>query len=105
EHLLVYLFAILLPFYSANLSNLRDLAASMGAIAFIVSLFWNLNLHYMNVVFAALGYRVFTVYPPADGNPLTGKAGQVLITRRVLLSSGERLVAYRLSDTVYLEIA
>jgi len=104
DHLLVYLFAILLPFYSANLNNFRDLAASIGAIAFIVFLFWNLNLHYMNVAFAALGYRVFTVYPPADGNPLTGKTGQVLITRRVLLARGEHLVAYRLSDTVYLEM-
>ena len=32
-------------------------------------------------------------------------ASCALITRRVSLSSGERLVAYRLSDTVYLEAA
>jgi hypothetical protein len=32
-----------------------------------VFLFWHLNLHYMNLLFAALGFRVFTVYPPADG--------------------------------------
>jgi hypothetical protein len=54
-------------------------------------------------VFAALGYRVFTVYPPADNNPITGKATHALITRRVSLASGERIIAYRLSDTVYLE--
>jgi len=57
----------------------------------------------MNLIFAAFGYRVFTVYPPADGNPLTGKTRQALITRRVSLASGDRIVAYRLSDTVYLE--
>ena len=104
EHLLVYLFAMLLPFYAADLGTWRDLAAVLAALGFIVFLFWHLNLHYMNLLFAALGYRVFTVYPTADGNPLTGKASQVLITRRVTVSPGERLVVYRLSDTVHLEM-
>ena len=103
DHILVYLFAMLLPFYSEDLANWRFLVASFAALAFIVFLFWHLNLHYMNLVFAARGYRVFTVYPPAEGNPLTGKTRQVVITRRVSISPGDRLVAYRLSDTVYLE--
>lgn len=103
DHILVYLFAMLLPFYSEDLGSWRYLGASFAALAFIVFLFWHLNLHYMNLVFAALGFRVFTIYPPADGNPLTGKTRQALITRRVSLASGDRIVAYRLSDTVYLE--
>ncbi len=105
DHILVYLFAMLLPFYSEDLGNWRYLGSSMVALAFIVLLFWHLNLHYMNLVFAALGYRVFTVYPPDAANPLTEKAGLVLITQRVSLSPDKRLVAYRLSDTVYLETA
>ncbi|MBD3368244.1 MAG: hypothetical protein GF405_08760 [Candidatus Eisenbacteria bacterium] len=103
DHILVYLFAMLLPFYSEDLGSWRYLGASVAALAFIVFLFWHLNLHYMNLLFAALGFRVFTVYPPADGNPLTGKTRQALITRRVSLASGDRIIAYRLSDTVYLE--
>lgn len=103
EHLLVYLFAMLLPFYAANLGTWRDLAAALAALAFIVILFWHFNLHYMNLLFAALGYRVFTIYSPADNNPLSGKTSQVLITKRVSVSPGERLSAYRLSDTVYFE--
>lgn len=103
DHILVYLFAMLLPFYSEDLGSWRYLSASFAALAFIVFLFWYLNLHYMNLLFAALGFRVFTIYPPADGNPLTGKTRQSLITRRVSLASGDRIVAYRLSDTVYLE--
>jgi hypothetical protein len=103
DHILVYLFAMLLPFYSEDLGSWRYLGASLAALAFIVFLFWHLNLHYMNLAFAALGYRVFTVYPPADDNPLTGKTRQALITRRVSLASGDRVVAYRLSDTVFLE--
>lgn len=103
DHILVYLFAMLLPFYSEDLGTLRDLAATLAALSFIVFLFWHLNLHYMNLLFAALGYRVFTVYPPTDGNPLTGKARYAVITRRVNLSPNEKLNAYRISDTVYLE--
>lgn len=103
DHLLVYLFAMLLPFYSEDLGTVRDLAATITALSLIVFLFWHLNLHYMNLVFAVLGYRVFTVYPPSDGNPLTGKTRYAIITRRVTLSPDEKLTTYRLSDTVYLE--
>lgn len=103
SHILSYLFAMLLPFYSANLGSWRHLSASFAALAFIVFLFWHLNLHYMNLLFAARGYRVFTVHPPVDDSPLTGKSAFVMITRRIRLASGERLTAYRLSNTVYLE--
>lgn len=103
DHILVYLFAMLLPFYSEDINTWRDFGATIAALAFIVFLFWHLNLHYMNLLFAFRGRRVFTVYPPADGSPLTAKTRQALITRRVSLASGEQVIAYRLSDTVYLE--
>ncbi len=103
DHVLVYLFAMLLPFYSEEIDTWRDLGATLAALAFIVFLFWHLNLHYMNLCFAARGYRVFTVSPPADGNPLTSRTRQAVITRRASLAPGDRLAAYRLSDTVYLE--
>ncbi len=104
DHILVYLFAMLLPFYSENLMTERNFAATLAALAFIVFLFWHLDLHYMNLLFAAFGYRVFTVYPPVDGNPLTGKTRYAVITRRVSLSPGEKFIAYRLSNSVYLEV-
>ena len=103
DHILGYLFAMLLPFYSEDISSWRDFGATLAALAFIVFLFWHLNLHYMNLLFALRGLRVFTVYPPADGNPLTGKKRQAVITCRVSLAPGDVIVAYRLSDTVYLE--
>lgn len=104
EHLLVYLFAMLLPFYADTLATWRTLAAALVALAFIVFLFWHLNLHYMNIVFAVLGYRLFTLHPVADANPLSGRIIYALITRRVSLSPGDRLTAYRISDTVYFEV-
>ena len=102
DHLLVYLFSMLLPLYAAELKSERDVAAVLVALAFIVFLFWHLNLHYMNVLFAVLGYRVFSVLPPS-GNPMSGRGGLVVITRRPVLASGDKLVGYRLSDTVYFE--
>ena len=103
HHILVYLFAMLLPFYSEDLESWRSLSAALAALAFIVFLFWHLNLHYMNLAFAVLGYRVFMIYPSPDGNRLAGKTHHTVITRRVSLSPGDQLIAYRLSDTVYVE--
>jgi hypothetical protein len=104
DHLLVYLFTMLLPFYAVDLGTWRDFAAELTALGFIIFLFWHLNLYYLNLLFAAWGYRIYTVYPPTDDNPITGKESQVLITRRVTISPADRLVVYRLSDTVYLEM-
>lgn len=103
DHLLVYLFAMLLPFYPIDTGTWRDFAALLSALGFVVFLFWHLNLHYMNLIFAIGGYRVFTIAPPEDGNPLSGRTSQVLITPRVALATGDRIVGYRLSDTVYFE--
>ncbi|HLZ11040.1 MAG TPA: hypothetical protein VKP58_00510 [Candidatus Acidoferrum sp.] len=103
DHLLVYLFAMLLPFYPIDTGSWRDFAALISALAFVVFLFWHLNLHYMNIIFAIRGYRVFTILPPKDDNPLSGRISLVLITPRTSVLSGDRIIAYRLSDTVYFE--
>lgn len=102
-HVLVYLFAILLPFYRTEVATMRDMVAMVMALAFIVFLFWHLNLHYMNFLFAIFDYRVFNVFPSEDGNPYTGKEAFILVTRRRSLLPGDRFSAYRLSDTVYVE--
>lgn len=103
SHVLVYLFAMLLPFYHQDPATLRDLLSMILALVFIVFLFYHLDLHYMNVLFALRHYQVFTVTPPDDGNPHSGKKKFVLITKRQRLSPGERFHAYRLSDAVYIE--
>lgn len=103
EHLLVYLFAMLLPFYADNLATWRALAAALAGLAFVVFMFWHLNLHYMNILFALFGYRVFTLYPPVDAGTISGRTSLVLITPRVCVASGDRITVYRISDTVYFE--
>jgi hypothetical protein len=57
----------------------------------------------MNILFAAFGFHVFTIYPKTNDNPLSGKTSVVLITKRVAVSGGEQIDAYRLSNTVYFE--
>ena len=103
SHVLVYLFATLLPFYREEIGSCRDLLAMGVALGLIVFLFWRLNLHYMNLFFAAAGYQVYTVSPPGNGSRYTRRDRFVLITRRRQLEEAERIHAYRLSDNVYLE--
>lgn len=103
DHLLVYLFTMLLPFYSADLGTLRSVVATFIALAFVVFLFWHLNLHYMNLIFAMFGYRIFMICPPNSDNPFQEKTRYSLITRRVSFLPDQRINAYRVSDTVYLE--
>jgi hypothetical protein len=103
EHLLVYLFAMLIPLYDANLGSARDMAAALVAFVFIVFLFWYMNLHYMNVVFAVAGYRVFTIEPGENVTKMGGLQPFVLITKRKHLPGGLHVSAYRISNTVFFE--
>lgn len=103
DHIFTYLFAMLFPFYREEIETFRDLAATLIALLFIIYLFFWLNLHYINILFALLGYRVFTIRPRKDGNKFSGKANSILITRRRFLIPNEEIRAYRLSNTVYME--
>jgi len=49
------------------------------------------------------GYKVYKVYPPVDGNPYSGTKPFILITDRVYLKEGDRVLAYRLQNDIYLE--
>ncbi len=103
NHLLIYLFTILFPLYSIDLITPREHYSALTALAFIIFLFWHMNLHYMNIIFALFGYRIFTVNPMRDNNTLSGKTVIVLITKRAMIPEGEQLNIYRLSNTVYFE--
>ncbi|MYA67939.1 MAG: hypothetical protein F4Y22_11910 [Gammaproteobacteria bacterium] len=103
SHVLVYLFATLLPFYREELGSIRDLLAMCIALGLIIFLFWRLNLHYLNVFFAFRGYFVFTVSPPESEKTQNGLDNFVLITKRKKVREGQHIIAFRLSNTVYLE--
>ena len=102
-HVLVYLFAMLLPFYRQDVDTWREFSALFAALCFIVFLFWHLNFHYMNILFALWGYRVLTIHPPESTSEYASLDSFALITRRRGLSANARVVAYRWTDTLYLE--
>jgi hypothetical protein len=95
---------MLLPLYLIDMGSWRDLAAILAALSFVIFLFWHLNLHYMNLLFAVFGYRVYTICPPMNTSSISSRASYALITRRTTVAPGDRLIAYRLSDTVYFEV-
>ena len=97
DHLLVYLFAMLIPLFDANVGKPRDSAATVLALLFVIFIFWHLNLHYMNIFFALFGYKVFTIRSSPDLQPM------VLLTQRSTLNPGTKVQAFRLSNTVFIE--
>lgn len=103
DHLLVYLFTMLLPFFTAEVDNWRDFSAIIVALMLIVFIFWHLNLHYMNIFFAFKGYRIYTIYPPKEDNLHSGKNSFVLVTKRTSLNSMDTLIGTRLSNSVIWE--
>lgn len=103
EHLLVYLFAVLLPLWDAGADSTRSALGILVALLFVVFLFWHMNLHYMNLVFALMGRRVFSVYDQSVDSMASDAAGFILITRRNTLPAGTQIDAYRISNRVYWE--
>lgn len=108
EHLLVYLIAMLLPLFDANLTGERDLIAVLIALLVIFLLFWYMNLHYMNLFFLFQGYKVFTidVVVTVAVHPAIQQEERkyVLLSRRTSIPERIKINADRLSDTVYIEV-
>ena len=103
HHILTYILAMLLPFYRQDMATSRDVLAIFFALALVVVIFWHLNLHYINLIFILLGYRTFLVHSPSDANPYSGGEDYILVTRRTRIDSGQHIIAYRVSDTVFIE--
>jgi hypothetical protein len=105
EHLLVYLFAMLIPLFGVDLDSTRDELSVLVAFGFVVFIFWHMNLHYMNVLFALFGYRVFTVEaalsrtPGAENRTTT----VVVLSKRHSIAPSTELDTIRLSDAVLVE--
>lgn len=109
EHLLTYLFAMLIPLFDANLSGVRDIFAISIAFLFVMFLFWHMRLHYMNLIFAMWGYRIFTV-EARGGTTKKDRDTRRLVTyavisRRHYLPNDEPLTGYRLGGSVLVDKA
>ncbi|MDE2126047.1 MAG: hypothetical protein KGJ62_05615 [Armatimonadetes bacterium] len=103
DHLIAYLFAMVMPLYQNNYASVRDVMAELAALVFVIFLFTHMNLHYMNLVFALADYRVYTIETEGTSNAASGRNTLVLLTKRRSLRTRQRITARRLSDTVFIE--
>ena len=102
SHLVVYLFATLLPFYRQSLVDIRDLVAVLLALALIVFIFWRLNLHYVNILLVVFGFNIYTICRSAqDQHPFNNRLPVVVVIRDRSLSPKTTILGYRLSDTLW----
>ncbi|HDX8345060.1 TPA: hypothetical protein RQM99_001450 [Aeromonas dhakensis] len=98
EHLLVYLFAVLVPLYQANLDSLREISMLLVVLLFVVFLFLHLNLHYMNFVFALFGYKIYSVEVGEDLKKIA------ILSKRDQINRNQVQHFLRISNTVYIDI-
>lgn len=107
EHLLTYLFAMLIPLFDANLDQLRDVTSIFIAFLFITFLFWHMRLHYMNLVFALFGYRIYTVEvrlgTTSQDMQNNRFATYAVISRRHYLPDEKPVTGFRLGGNVLVD--
>jgi hypothetical protein len=104
DRILVYILTVMLPLFAFDLESWREGATFLFTIAFIVFLFYHANIYYMNIYYALCGYNIYTIYPKNNSNPMSGKQTYILLTKRNIIYSDDKIVAYRISNTVYMEV-
>lgn len=101
DQILVYLVAMLIPLYDANIGTARDVAATITALALIIFIFIHLNLHYVNIIFALKGYKVYTIQKASA--TISGDTPIILLSKKNSLKLGKTIIATRISNTVYID--
>ena len=109
DHLLTYLFAMLIPLWQGSLGTTRDIYATLFALTLVLFIFWHMGLHYMNLVFAIGGYRVYTVLAGdaggGDGDNHKLLTYAVISKRSDIPAGGAALTGYRLGGNVLVDKA
>ena len=103
EHLLTYLFAILIPLFGVNFGGYRDLISILVALSFILFLFWHMHLHYMNLFFAIFGYKIFTVKVVSDAADPSRLATYVVLSKNDHLTEGIIFTGWRIGGKILVE--
>jgi hypothetical protein len=63
-----------------------------------------MRIHYINLVFALFGYRIFMVDAgPAHGSEASARTIYIIISKRVDLPAGEKLTGVRLGGNVLVD--
>ncbi|TMU20391.1 hypothetical protein E0L35_16340 [Halomonas sp. ATBC28] len=96
DHLLIYLFAVLVPLFQADLNSVRSIFLLISVFSFVLFLFVHLRLYYANVFFAALGYKVYTL-------TLSNGRRVALLSKREKIETS-RVTATRITDFLYTSV-
>lgn len=96
EQLITYIFALLLPLFQSAVATEQDLYAALCALLFVIYIFGNMELYYMNFFLALAGYRILSIKPdPSLGN---NSVSHVLITKKTSLPPNKELQPVRVTD-------
>jgi len=96
EYLFTYLFTVLLPLYSVSINDNREFGAVLFAICLVLFVLWNMNLHFVNILFAIQGYRVYTIE--------SYESAILLTTRSSIPKDLHEIKVHRLSSSVFIEL-
>ncbi len=101
EHLLSYLFPLLLSVWSLDFKTHRELIAFFVVIGFTGIAFWHLQLIYVNIWFAIAGYRSVQVERASDQAHTLRPI--ILLTRNGRLCENTQINALRITNNLYLD--
>lgn len=98
DHLLVYLFTVLIPLYQSDLDSFNSLLSLLVVFFLIIFLFMHMNMHYINILFALFGFRIMKLKTKESNSQI------ILLTQKELLNTDEIIQTFRISNTVYIEL-
>lgn len=93
EQLITYVFAMLLPLFQSGVQTENDLYAALAATLIVIFIFGHMELYYMNLLLAFLGYRLVSIKGSSQYS-----VAHVLITKRTSLPAGLQLTPLRITD-------
>jgi hypothetical protein len=94
---------LLIPLYDANIGDGREVAAAVVALIIVGFLFWYMELHYINVVFAVLGYRLFEIAVENGETAPNVDLRFALVSRRAAPTVDTPVVVLRVGEAVFLD--
>jgi hypothetical protein len=100
EHLITYLLTMLIPLYQTDISSERGIAAALMAFLFVSFIFWWMRVHYVSIVFALFGFRIFETQ---SGGGESSKIKTIVITKRSSIAPGTVVTGIRLGSGALLE--
>lgn len=104
QDVIAYLFAMALPFYTADLDSGRNAAATGVAFLLVVFLFWGLNLHYLNLWIVVFGYHCLRVTSPDNQGRHSSAPSFMVISRRPTFRADSTVRGHMVSNTVLVHI-